>query len=72
GASIAAVATLGYGGFLIGPPVIGLLADHISLPAALGLVVILLGLVPGFALIALRTAKRQAHQTLSPSASARP
>lgn len=41
GASVAAVATLGYGGFLIGPPIIGLLADHIGLPMALGLVVAL-------------------------------
>ena len=41
-ASVAAVATLGYGGFLIGPPVIGLVADQIGLPLALGLVVLLL------------------------------
>ena len=70
GASIAAVATLGYGGFLIGPPVIGLLADRTSLPAALSLVVILLGLVPGIALLALRVAKRRAHQAPSPRVSA--
>jgi MFS family permease len=41
GASVAAVATLGYGGFLIGPPLIGLLADHVGLPLALGVVVAL-------------------------------
>lgn len=41
-ASVAAVATLGYGGFLIGPPVIGLVADQIGLPLALGMVVLLL------------------------------
>jgi hypothetical protein len=64
------VATLGYGGFLIGPPVIGLLADYTNLPVALSLVVILLGLVPGFALVALRIAKRRALQTLSSRASA--
>ena len=40
--SVAVVATLGYGGFLIGPPVIGLLADQVGLPLALGLVVALL------------------------------
>lgn len=40
-ASIAAVATLGYGGFLIGPPVVGLVADQIGLPLALSLVVAL-------------------------------
>ncbi len=33
--SLAAVFTLGYTGFIVGPPVIGLLADAISLPAAL-------------------------------------
>jgi Major Facilitator Superfamily len=49
GPSLAAVFTLGYTGFIIGPPVIGLLADAISLPAALatlcgaGLAVSLLG-----------------------------
>lgn len=42
GASVAAVATLGYGGFLVGPPLIGILADHIGLPTALGAVVLLL------------------------------
>jgi fucose permease len=41
GASVAAVATLGYGGFLIGPPLIGLLADQVGLPLALGVVVAL-------------------------------
>ncbi|MEM8948652.1 MAG: MFS transporter [Pseudomonadota bacterium] len=41
-ASVAAVATLGYGGFLVGPPLIGLLADQIGLPLALALVVVLL------------------------------
>ena len=41
GASVAAVATLGYGGFLIGPPLIGLLADQVGLPLALSVVVLL-------------------------------
>lgn len=41
GAAVAAVATVGYGGFLVGPPLIGLLADQIDLPAALGVVVAL-------------------------------
>ncbi len=40
-AAIAAVCTLGYLGFLIGPPAIGGLAELIGLPAALGLVVLL-------------------------------
>jgi predicted MFS family arabinose efflux permease len=36
GPSLAAVFTVGYTGFIIGPPLIGVLADAISLPAALG------------------------------------
>jgi hypothetical protein len=35
---IAAVATMGYTGSIVGPPVIGLLADLTSLAVALGLV----------------------------------
>ena len=38
GPALAAVSTVGYGGFLIGPPTIGLLADATSLRAALLLV----------------------------------
>src|SRR3954466_15177834 len=37
GPSLAAVFTFGYTGFIVGPPLIGVLADAISLPAALGL-----------------------------------
>jgi predicted MFS family arabinose efflux permease len=44
-AAIAAVCTIGYLGFLIGPPAIGGLAELIGLPAALGLVVLLCGLI---------------------------
>jgi len=42
GSGIAGVATIGYAGFLAGPPVIGLLSDAVSLPTALVLVVIML------------------------------
>jgi fucose permease len=45
GAALAAVATTGYGGFLAGPPVIGLVADAVGLPAALGLVVLACALI---------------------------
>jgi MFS family permease len=38
GTAIAAVATTGYFGFLAGPPLIGLAADAVGLPAALGIV----------------------------------
>ncbi len=37
GRGIATVATVGYGGFLLGPPAIGFVAEHAGLPAALGL-----------------------------------
>ena len=36
---IAVVATIGYGGFLVGPPLIGLLADHVTLGRALWVLV---------------------------------
>ncbi len=57
GASVAAVATLGYGGFLVGPPVIGLLADQIGLPLALGIVVVLAAAIAPLALIASKQAR---------------
>jgi MFS family permease len=41
GAALAAVSTVGYAGFLAGPPVIGSLADASSLRAALSLVAVL-------------------------------
>jgi len=41
GTAIAAVATCGYVGFLVGPPVIGFMADALSLRVALGFVVLL-------------------------------
>jgi MFS family permease len=40
GTAIAAVATMGYTGFLAGPPVIGFVADATSLAVALGLIVL--------------------------------
>lgn len=45
GAAIAGVATLGYGGMLLGPPVIGFLADNTSFPASFGLIAGLSALV---------------------------
>ncbi len=41
GSSIAAIAGAGYAGFLLGPPLIGLLAEATSLPAGLSLVALL-------------------------------
>ncbi|MGE3831072.1 MAG: MFS transporter [Parvibaculaceae bacterium] len=40
GRGIAAVTTLGYAGFLAGPPLIGFAAEFVGLPAALGLIVL--------------------------------
>ena len=40
GTGIAAVATLGYTGFLLGPPVIGFVADLTNLSLALGLILL--------------------------------
>jgi MFS family permease len=42
---IAAVTTLGYAGFLAGPPMIGLLAKTIGLPLALGVIVAGMGII---------------------------
>jgi len=43
GAGIAGVATIGYAGFLVGPPFIGLVAEETSLRVALCLVALLVG-----------------------------
>ncbi len=40
GAALATVTTLGYLGFLAGPPIIGFVAEGIGLPGALGLIVL--------------------------------
>jgi MFS family permease len=45
GVAIATVTTGGYAGILIGPPMIGFLADASSLPAALGVIVALCALM---------------------------
>ena len=49
GAGIAAVSTVGYTAFLVGPPAIGFLADAIGLRAALGVVAALAGLIAALA-----------------------
>ncbi len=41
GAALAAVATLGYGAFLLGPPILGFIGDAVSLRAAFSLVAVL-------------------------------
>lgn len=49
GTAIAAVATMGYSGFLVGPPVIGVVADMTGLGRALGLIVLACLAVAAFA-----------------------
>jgi MFS family permease len=46
GAGIAAVSTVGYTAFLVGPPAIGFLSEAVGLRAALGVVVLLAALIP--------------------------
>ena len=40
GSAVAVVTTFGYGGFLLGPPLVGGLAEAISLRAALGIIAV--------------------------------
>ena len=49
GRGIAAVTTLGYAGFLAGPPLIGFAAEVTTLPLALGLTVLAALVIAGFA-----------------------
>ena len=49
GIGLAGVTTMGYFGFVVGPPAIGGLAQLIGLPAALGLLVVLAALVASLA-----------------------
>ncbi|MCL4117373.1 UNVERIFIED_CONTAM: hypothetical protein GTU68_058684 [Idotea baltica] len=49
GAAIASVATLGYGGMLIGPPVIGFLAELTNIRISFGILAILAGFIVYFA-----------------------
>jgi fucose permease len=44
-AAIASVSSIGYSGFLVGPPLVGSIAQGVSLSAALGLVVLASGLL---------------------------
>jgi hypothetical protein len=41
GPGLAAVSTVGYAGFLVGPPLIGGIAELVGLPTALGVLVLL-------------------------------
>lgn len=63
GAGIAALTTVGYAGFLVGPPLIGAVAEATTLPVALGIVVALL-----LVLVSLARATRPAAGEASPVA----
>lgn len=63
GRGIALVAAIGYGGFLLGPPVIGFVARHVGLPAALGIA------LAGAALVAILGGRAFALVRGSPSSS---
>jgi fucose permease len=69
GSGIAAVATAGYSGFLVGPPLIGFAAEVITLGGALGLVVIFIGLVAVFAHI---IGRAQRQDEVAPEATVSP
>ncbi|HEX2157676.1 MAG TPA: MFS transporter [Actinomycetes bacterium] len=63
--AIAAVTTMGYGGFLLGPPLIGLLADQVGLGRAL---LVLLVLAGGIAALAPAVRSRRAEPAAVPGA----
>jgi MFS family permease len=62
GTAIAGVCTIGYLGFLIGPPAIGGLAELVGLPIALGVVVLLFLLI---AVLGNRASERRETATIS-------
>jgi predicted MFS family arabinose efflux permease len=63
--AIAAVTTIGYGGFLIGPPLIGLLAEQVGLGRAL---LVLLVLAAGIAVLAPAVRSRRPRAARTPAA----
>ena len=65
GAGVAAVSTLGWFGFLAGPPSIGLAAHVVGLRAALGLVVVAALVLASLARLAGRTGSGREHQLSS-------
>jgi len=63
GVAVAAVSTIGYMGFVVGPPLIGGIAELSGLPAALGLLVLLGGAVSA---LATAVAVREPHSAAEP------
>jgi MFS family permease len=60
GPSLAAAFTLGYTGFIVGPPVIGVLSDRTGLPHTLALLVLALVAVTALGGRAMTTSKAEA------------
>jgi len=63
--AIAAVTTIGYGGFLVGPPLIGLLAEQVGLGRAL---LVLLVLAAGIVVLAPAVRSRRPQAVQAPAA----
>lgn len=63
GKGIAQVATLGYSGFLLGPPAIGFVADHFGLRSALGIALLGAALVAFLSSTAFRMVRRSEGAT---------
>jgi predicted MFS family arabinose efflux permease len=63
--AIAAVTTIGYGGFLVGPPLIGLLAEQVGLGRAL---LVLLVLAAGITVLAPAVRSRRPQAAQAPAA----
>lgn len=64
-ATIAAVATAGYTGFLVGPPVIGLAAQMFGLPLALGFVVLACSMIVVLGGVVQTGSERQEAQSVA-------
>ena len=55
GVSVVSGTLVAYGAFLVGPLIIGFTAQHLSLPAALGIIVVALLCVAGGSVVLRRT-----------------
>ena len=71
-AAIAMTATVGYAGFLIGPPMIGVAADHVGLGTALGFLLVAATLIASFAARATAPQPGRIAARASDSAETRP
>lgn len=63
--ALAAVTTAGYGGFLCGPPLIGFIADLLTLRVALGIVVVMSAMIAVLARAVARSAGSEQHHVFN-------